>query len=71
LVAAWSVLSAESRDVFRSALRVDDAEWMRGRGWALSQALIVVPYYRNTNPALVDVAMHMIDEILADHKAPQ
>jgi aminoglycoside phosphotransferase (APT) family kinase protein len=66
LVAAWSVLSAETREVFRSALRVDDATWTRGRGWALSQALIIIPYYRNTNPVLVAVARRMIDEVLAD-----
>ena len=68
LVAAWSVLSAETREVFRSALRVDDATWTRGRGWALSQALIIIPYYRNTNPGLVAVARRMIDEVLADHQ---
>lgn len=42
--------------------------WTRGRGWALSQALIIIPYYRKTNPVLVDVAARMIYEVLADHK---
>lgn len=32
LLVAWSFLSAETRDVFRSVLSVDDATWMRGRG---------------------------------------
>jgi len=67
LVAAWSVLTAETREIFRSNLRVDDATWARGRGWALSQALIIVPYYRNTNPGLAAVAMDMINEVLADY----
>lgn len=67
LVAAWSVLTAETRDVFRTALDVDDATWARGRGWAFSQALMIIPYYRDTNPGLVAVAAHIIDEVLADH----
>ena len=68
LIAAWSVLSSDTRDVFRRALPVDDATWTRGRGWALSVALIIIPYYRSTNPTLVAVAMRMIEEVFADHR---
>jgi aminoglycoside phosphotransferase (APT) family kinase protein len=67
LIVAWSLLSTETRDVFRAALQVDDATWMRGRGWALSVALIALPYYRSTNPVIVATATHMIGEVLADH----
>lgn len=35
LMVAWMYLSADSRDVFRRELAVDDATWARGRGWAL------------------------------------
>jgi aminoglycoside phosphotransferase (APT) family kinase protein len=49
LIVAWSVLPAEVRCVFRSVLGVDDATWLRGRGWALSVALIQLPYYKETN----------------------
>ena len=66
LIVAWSVLSSNTRDVFRTALAVDDATWMRGRGWALSIALIILPYYHSTNPGLVAVANRMINEIIAD-----
>lgn len=68
LIAAWNLFSAETRDVFRSALRVDDATWARGRGWALSVALIALPYYLDTNPVIVDSARHTIGEVLADHE---
>jgi len=71
LVAAWTVLSVETREVFRSELRVNDATWTRGRWWALSQALIIIPYYRSTNPVLAALATRMIDEILADHQETQ
>jgi aminoglycoside phosphotransferase (APT) family kinase protein len=66
---AWTFFSAETRDVFRAALSVDDASWARGRGWALSVALIFVPYYLNTNPVGVGAARRTIDEVLADHRS--
>ena len=69
LIVAWSLFSAETRDVFRAALAVDDATWARGRGWALSVALIALPYYETTNPVMVDNARHRIGEVLADHDA--
>jgi aminoglycoside phosphotransferase (APT) family kinase protein len=66
LMAAWTLFSGESRSAFRAALAVDDVTWARGRGWALSWALIFVPYYRDTNPAGVVIARRTIDEVLAD-----
>lgn len=35
LIPAWSVFSSNSRSIFRTTLAVDDATWMRGRGWAV------------------------------------
>jgi aminoglycoside phosphotransferase (APT) family kinase protein len=69
LIGAWSWLSADPRDVFRSSLSVDDATWARGRGWALSVALIALPYYRGTNPVFADLMAQMIDEVLTGHEA--
>ena len=65
LMIAWSLFSGESRDVFRKKLNVDDATWARGRGQALSQAVIFIPYYLNTNPIGVGYARRMIEEIFA------
>lgn len=39
LAAAWTLLGPTDRDVFREVLAVDDAEWARGRGWALWKTL--------------------------------
>ena len=66
LMIAWGLFSGESRAVFRDVLAADDATWARGRGHALSQALLYVPYYRDTNPVGVAIARHAIDEVLAD-----
>ncbi len=67
LMAGWTLFSGESRDVFHAALSVDDATWARGRGWALSWALIYIPYYLDSNPAGVSTARHATDEVLADN----
>lgn len=66
LIPAWSAFSAEARDVFRTSLAVDDATWARGRGLALSIALIALPYYHITNPGLAGLARHSIAEIVAE-----
>jgi aminoglycoside phosphotransferase (APT) family kinase protein len=39
LAIAWTLLSADGRQAFRKKLRVDDATWARGRGWALWKTL--------------------------------
>lgn len=65
LQVAWSFLSPETRRVFRAALQVDEATWARGRGWALSVALIALPYYRHTNPVLAAISQSTIDQVLA------
>ena len=70
LMVAWHLLSADARETFRAALPpgiADDATWARGRGWALSMALIALPYYLHTNPAIVGVSRHTIAEVLAYH----
>jgi aminoglycoside phosphotransferase (APT) family kinase protein len=66
LVVAWNLLPAPARAVFRDALGVDDDTWRRGRGWALSIAIIQLPYYQHTNPALAANARHVLHEVLAD-----
>ncbi|MGW2827453.1 aminoglycoside phosphotransferase family protein [Streptomyces sp. NPDC001443] len=66
LFPAWNLLPAEAREVFRQALSVDDATWIRGRGRTLSQALIALPYYRETNPAMAHNARHVIRTVLQE-----
>ncbi|MFL6116599.1 MAG: aminoglycoside phosphotransferase family protein [Catenulispora sp.] len=66
LLPAWNLFSGEAREAFRTALGVDDATWERGRGWALSVALVALPYYTRlgTNPRIVADSWHDIGEIL-------
>jgi aminoglycoside phosphotransferase (APT) family kinase protein len=62
------LFDASSRAVFKEVLAVDEDTWKRGKGWALSIALIIIPYYLQTNPVLVSVAKRMIGEIVEDAK---
>lgn len=66
LFPAWNLLPADAREVFRETLAVDDATWIRGRGRTLSQALIALPYYRRTNPAMAHNARHVIRAVLGE-----
>ena len=67
MIATWCLFSAEERSIYRAQLQVDDATWVRGRGWALSIALQIIPYYSETNPGFVDIAKRMVDEVLGDY----
>ena len=67
VMAAWKLFSVETRDVFRSALSVDEPTWARARGWVLSQAVIALSYYTlKTNPVLVAESQRWMAEVLAD-----
>ncbi len=61
---AWNVFEGESRERYRQELGVDDDSWLRGRGWALFQALAALPYYWDTNPGIVRQASRALDELL-------
>ncbi|MET7993032.1 aminoglycoside phosphotransferase family protein [Amycolatopsis sp. NPDC005232] len=66
LFPAWNLLPVDAREVFREALGVDDATWARGRARTLSQALVALPYYRETNAAMANTARHVIRTVLAE-----
>jgi aminoglycoside phosphotransferase (APT) family kinase protein len=66
LMAAWWVLPANVRNGFRAAAGADEAMWRRGRGWALSTALVALPYYHRRHPPLAEAARRTIAEVLAD-----
>jgi aminoglycoside phosphotransferase (APT) family kinase protein len=65
---AWSVFNKVGRGTFRKALAVDEHTWRRARGYALHQALMIIPYYPNTNPGFVSMAKRTVEEILTELK---
>ena len=66
LLPACNLFARESRARFRAELEVDDASWLRGRGWALAQAVSALPYYWDTNPGMIRQASHALAQVLAD-----
>jgi len=63
---AWEVLDPPAREVFRRRLGVDDAQWLRGRAWALALALGTFPYYWDTMPERRRDRLAMARAVLAD-----
>jgi len=68
LIVAWNLLPSSSRELFRSHMRVSDSTWKRGRGLALSVALIQLPYYAESNPEVAENARYVINEVLVDYR---
>jgi aminoglycoside phosphotransferase (APT) family kinase protein len=66
VVIAWTLLSGESREVFRDALSVDSATWARGRGWALWKALITLVDYVGTDPVAEATTRRIIDDVFGE-----
>ena len=67
VMVAWKLFSADAREIFRTALAIDEATWARSKGWALSQALMALSYYtEETNAVLVRESRRWMAEVLAD-----
>jgi aminoglycoside phosphotransferase (APT) family kinase protein len=72
LMAAWSLFDGPSRTVFRQHLGLDgragEAMWLRGRAWAVSAALLALPYYERTNPDIVRRSWRTVEAVLSESK---
>jgi aminoglycoside phosphotransferase (APT) family kinase protein len=67
VMVAWKMLHDDARPRFRELIGVDDATWLRARGWLLSQAVMILSYYTpDTNPTLVREATSWLGELHAD-----
>jgi aminoglycoside phosphotransferase (APT) family kinase protein len=63
---AWEVLDPPARKAFRTRVGVEDAEWVRGRAWALAMALGCFTYYWETMPQRRRDRLAMARSVLAD-----
>ncbi|HYI33452.1 MAG TPA: aminoglycoside phosphotransferase family protein, partial [Glaciibacter sp.] len=66
VIAAWTLFGPVGRDAYRNALSVDNDTWNRSRGFALHQAAMIIPYYRETNPAFVAQAVGTVEQVIAE-----
>ena len=58
-------LRAVTRHV-RERLACDDLEWQRGEAWAFEQAMGVVWYYVDSNPAMSHMGRRTLDRVMAE-----
>jgi len=63
---AWELFDAPAREVFRARLDVDDAQWLRGRAWALAIAFGTFSYYWTRMPGRMRDRLAMARSVLAD-----
>ena len=66
---AWTFLSGESSRIFKQRLPFDEATWVRGRGWAIWKAMIVLVGALKDDPQDAAYTKGVIEAILADHTA--
>jgi aminoglycoside phosphotransferase (APT) family kinase protein len=65
LVGAWHLLEAGPRRALRDDLGCDDLEWERGKAWAFQQAMGLVWYYVESNPAMSQMGQRTLQRIIA------
>ena len=63
---AWTLFTGDSREAFRRQLSVDEATWVRGRGWGLWKALLGLRRHRQTNSVEAATSQRVIDDIISD-----
>jgi aminoglycoside phosphotransferase (APT) family kinase protein len=68
LLPAWTLSTPQARDLFRAEAEVDDATWIRGRGWAPGLGIGAAHFCRDTNPVLAAVGQYAIHQVLADYQ---
>ena len=67
LIPAWSVFNSGAREVFKNYINADRESWIRARGYALHQAVLIIPYYKKSNPEFTLMAKRTLNEILKDY----
>jgi aminoglycoside phosphotransferase (APT) family kinase protein len=63
---AFTLMTARTRAVFRAALGLDGAAWIRGRGWALAGGVTAYATYAATEPRIAAQTRRQITEVLAE-----
>lgn len=66
---AFTLMTVRTRAVFRAALGLDDAAWIRGRGWALAGGVTAYAAYAATEPRVAAQTRRQLIEVLAEDAA--
>jgi aminoglycoside phosphotransferase (APT) family kinase protein len=70
LLAAWTLFDSDTRDIFRAAADsttrpIDDAMWIRGRGWGVAHGLAVIAGSAD-NPHMYTIGMRTLELVAAN-----
>lgn len=65
LVAAWHLMDQNQREALRASLGCDETQWLRGMAWALQQAMGLVWYYPESNPAMARWGRRTLDRLVS------
>jgi aminoglycoside phosphotransferase (APT) family kinase protein len=66
LVGGWHLLEAGPRRALRDDLGCSDLEWARGKAWAFEQAMGLVWYYLDSNPAMSLMGRRTLQRVMAE-----
>ncbi len=66
LMPAWNLIGDALRSRFRARVAPTEPGWRRGRGWALAQAILALPYYVDTNPHMASTASRTLAALIRD-----
>jgi aminoglycoside phosphotransferase (APT) family kinase protein len=64
---AWTLLTADGRQAFREQLSAGEAEWARGRGWALWKTLATSAYTLGDDDEEAVSARRVLGEIFSEY----
>ena len=67
LAIAWTLLTGEGRQAFRERLPADEAEWARGRGWALWKTLTTCANTLHDDDEETANARRVLSEIFSEY----
>lgn len=65
LMVGWTQFNPKARNTFRKSMEVDAATWERGKGWALSWAVIALAHHIYSNPFLARTSRNTINQIIS------
>jgi aminoglycoside phosphotransferase (APT) family kinase protein len=66
LVSAWHLFDRDRRGLMRRELGAGEVEWKRGAAWAFQQAMGLVWYYAESNPAMSALGRSTLERLLDD-----
>ncbi len=68
LIPAWTIFRGAARQTFLETMAMDQVSIERARGYALRQALQIIPYYQQSNPPFVQMAEAILNELINDQR---